>query len=60
MPDTNWGWQNQNRPAGVIWIPGSLADSYARVSRYGGRWILIAANPSSEYYRALRGSRDAR
>lgn len=53
-PATNWGWQDQNRPAGVIWIAGTLEDSFTRVSRFGGRWILVSANPASEYRRVMR------
>lgn len=52
-PATNWGWQNQQRPAGVHWIAGTLEDSFTRVSRFGGRWILVAANPASEYRRVM-------
>jgi hypothetical protein len=50
---TNWGWQNKNRPAGVLWVAGTLEESFLSVSRHGGRWVLVSADPSSEYRRVM-------
>ena len=52
---TDWGWFNtaSNGDGNVTWIKGTLEDSYARVSRYGGQWILASAVPISEYRRVM-------
>lgn len=41
----NWGWENQQRPNGTAWQYGTLEESFTRISRYGGRWILVSADP---------------
>jgi hypothetical protein len=51
---TDWGWVDQDYPSGMVWVKGTLAESYARVSRDGGRWILRSAVPVSEYHRVMR------
>jgi hypothetical protein len=66
---TNWGWMNTapNGDGNVHWIPGTLEDSYARVSGANltlksqpyQRWILVSANPISEYHRVLDETRKA-
>lgn len=56
---TDWGWQDQNYPSGVLWIPGTLAESYARVTIKPGRWILVSANPVSEYHRVMAETAEA-
>ncbi len=55
---TNWGWTSTGAPGTITWVPGTLADSYARVSRYGGQWILSSAVPISEYRRVLDETRN--
>jgi hypothetical protein len=55
MPDTKWGWLRTDKPTrGVEWIPGTIEDTYARASRYGGTWILYSASPIAEYHRVMR------
>ena len=52
---TQWGWFNMARrgDGNVHWIRGMLEDSYERASRFGGQWILVSANPISEYHRVM-------
>lgn len=50
---TDWGWTSQQQPGSITWVKGTLEDSYARVSRYGGQWILASAVPISEYRRVM-------
>jgi len=55
MPDTEWGWLRTDKGTMVaVWVGGTLEESYARVSRHGGTWILYSANPVSEYHRIMR------
>jgi len=59
---TTWGWMNvaPNGDGNVHWIPGTLEASYARASgahltcaENKGRWILVSADPISEYRRVM-------
>jgi len=59
MAETEWGWTSERAPGQVIWIAGTLEDSYARATRYGGQWRLATANPISEYYRVLDETKKA-
>ena len=53
-----WGWTNERHPGSVVWVPGTLEASYARVSNQGTEhgWRLASADPISEYHRALRSA----
>ena len=56
---TKWGWTSARAPGTITWVPGTLADSYARVSADGGQWILSSAVSISEYRRVLDVARRA-
>lgn len=43
----SWGWQNIDRPRGVIFIEGTLEESYAKVAWDGGRYKLVTSVPPS-------------
>jgi hypothetical protein len=49
----DWGWVNQRRPSGMLWVKGTLQESYETVSRKPGQWILRSANPVSAYHRVM-------
>lgn len=51
--EADWGWMDMNGSGNVEWIKGTLAESYERASRYGGRYVLYSANPISAYHAAL-------
>lgn len=50
---TEWGWMERDHPGIIDWVPGSLAESYAKVSIKPGNWRLVSAVPVSEYHRVM-------
>ena len=54
--ETLWGWDNGR---GITWVGGTLEESFARVSRNGGRWLLRSAVPLSEYHRVMAETESA-
>lgn len=55
---TAWAWMRTDKPTGSVdWVTGTLEQSYARVSRDGGTWILYSADPLDEFYRVMHATK---
>ena len=52
-PEAKWGWMRSDKPAGVVFVKGTLPQSYQRVSMHGGRWVLVSSVPVREYRRVM-------
>ena len=55
--EADWGWMDLEGSGHVEWIKGTLAASYERAARYGGRYVLYSANPIEAYHAALTSVR---
>lgn len=51
----DWGWQRDNRR--VIFIKGTLAESFRRVAQDAGRWRLVTSVPPSAAREVLAETR---